>query len=273
VSSILTNMFDLMGQRALDQSRRAMNTALERLATGKRINRASDDPAGMVAAGNLSMQAIRAQREMKALEGDNRTLDATEGGLSVVSDLLAELDGLVVSAASTGGLSPKEREALQVQASGILQAIDYVSTSTTYDGKQVITAYASSRIGSGHRAVINPATGSEDTVAYTLADLAQGGALNLVDGDLEAAQKAVRAAVDGVGRDRAQLGATWRSNAARINALAAEFENTMAAKSAIEDTDYAREVSEYVRGQLLGEASIKAILIGRQQQQSILALL
>lgn len=302
MSRITSDILGMMGQRALADSRRAMNTAIERLATGKRINRASDDPAGLVAATNLSAQAKRAEREIHGLELSNRRLDATEGGLGVVSDLLVSLQSVVVEAANTGGRDKSEREALQIEAGSIIEALNHLSMSTSYNGEQILMGYHAGALGA--RTVVDSVTidqtpkpdapedpfdpayleklaewaqhhGKTKVESHTiaLADLAEGKALNLIDGDLKVAQEVVKAAVDQVSRSRAELGAKSNSNSSRIRALFAEFENTMAAKSAIEDTDFAREASELVRSQILGEASIRSILIGRQQAASVLRLL
>ncbi len=302
MSRITSDILGMMGQRALADSRRAMSTAMERLSTGKRINRASDDPSGMAAATNLSAQAIRAEREIAGLELSNKRLDATEGGLGVMSDLLAELQGVVVSAANTGGMDKAEREALQIQASGIIDAINYASNTTIYNNELILEGYGAEQLGrtgwsapedAGSARPEQWADESDEDYAHrvnewenqrpaaatftgdhvTLADLGEGMVLNLVDGDMEVAQKVVQAAADQVSRSRADMGAKSNSNRSRINALSAEFENTMAAKSAIEDTDFAKETSEYVRTQILGEASIRAILIGQQQRMGALALL
>jgi flagellin len=304
VSRIATDILGLMGQRTLEQSRRAMNTALERLSTGKRINRASDDPAGMVAATNLSVQAKRAQGEISSLELTDKRLDATDGGLGAVGDLLCSLQSVVVEAANTGAKDNGEREALQVQAASIIQALDHVSVATVYDGDQILQGYHASALGvTGTDKLLAAAEAEKqemvsrsddpslletlrrqaeerpgqsrlsDLKTVSIADLADGKALNLIDGDLGAAQKVIKAAVDGVARSRAELGAQSNSNRSRINALFAEFENTMAAKSAIEDTDFAHETSELVRNQILGETSIRAILIGRQQAAGVVKLL
>lgn len=273
MSRITNDILGMMGRRALAESQRAMHTALERLATGKRINRASDDPAGMAAVQNLSVQAKRAEREIASLERTHLRLDATEGGLGVVSDLLVSLQSVVVQAANTGATSKGEREALQVEADSIIAAINHVSTSTTFDGEQILRVYHAG--GLGTTTVFGTADGGDasETHSVSLADLAEGKSLNLLDGDLETAQKAVQAAVDGVARSRGALGTQSNSNRSRIRALFAEFENTMAARSAIEDTDFAREASELVRTQILGEASIRTILIGRQQAAGVLGLL
>lgn len=301
VSRITSDILGMMGQRSLDASHRAMNTALERLATGKRINRASDDPSGMVAAGNLSVQAKRAQREIASLERTNKRIDATEGGLGVVSDLLVELQGLVVSAADPDTKDKAEREALQVQAGSIIEAINYVSTATIYDGEQVLRASNSASLGNvkwnewldvpqtpkpEKEDGESPQAFSERLSAWhlsqiprgvqhtlSLADLGEGKSLNLLNGDLETAQKVVKSAIDGVAAHRAMLGADSNSNSSRIRALSAEFENTMAAKSTIEDADFAHEMSALVRSQILEQASIKSILIGRQQATAALGLL
>ena len=187
-----------MQAKAISQLTRmsaVMNTSMERLATGKRINRASDDPAGMVAAESMTAEQKSLQAQIEALDREEYRTGAREGAASVVSDLLVDLNGLALAASNTGGTTEAEREAMQLQADSILQTIDHISNTTRFNGEQVINGYTARAMGH----VSADQQGPDGTTAsYSLADLARGGRLNLIDGDFELAQKSIEAAISGM---------------------------------------------------------------------------
>ncbi len=132
------NMAYMVGLRTFHASQKAAAQAMERLATGRRINRTSDDPAGAAAAENLARDAVDLNRRVKGAERSLAVLGTADGGLSVLSDLLTNLNSLAVSSANTGGLSDEERKGMQLEAESILQGIEFVLENTTFDGQQLL---------------------------------------------------------------------------------------------------------------------------------------
>ena len=174
-------------------SQEALDTALERLATGSRINRASDNPAGAVAVQKFDAQLITIEKQISSAERANITLAARDGGMSVVSDLLVDLKAVVVLAGNSDVMSDAELEALQIEADSIVSAIDFLSNTSTYNGVQILSGYASRSLGGVSKEVLQ----TDDTTLterYSIADIA-GGALNLSDGDLELALESVDGAI------------------------------------------------------------------------------
>ncbi|MCC6580744.1 MAG: flagellin, partial [Phycisphaeraceae bacterium] len=107
-----------------------------------------------------------------------------------------------------------------------------------------------------------------------LDDLGSGRAANLVDGDLQIAQKIVNTAISTVSNLRGRLGAFQKNViGATINSLGVALENTSAAESSIRDTDFASETAELTRSQILVSASTNVLAIANQQPQSVLSLL
>ncbi len=249
-------------------------TALERLSTGKRINRGADDPAGVVAAESLRSEVTSLESNIKRGEQQLKWLGATDGALGVVGDLLTKLDGIVVSAANTGGLSARERAAFQTEVNQILDAIDYANQTTTYKRQQVLGAYGANNLGR----ISLERPGKDDdapptTVSARLADLRSGGVLSLDSGNLEAAQDSVRSALDTILKKRGATGAAQKGLESDLRQWAKQLEDTTGALSLVEDADFAEEAARLVRGQLLEQASISAILVGRQSAASVLDLL
>lgn len=227
---------------------RDVQRSLERLATGKRINRASDDPAGLVAVTGFKQQIVDIQARLRAMDQDEAMLGAREGSNSVLSDMLVELRGLVVRGANRDAMSVEERRALQGEVDGIIGAIDFVSQTSRFKGIQLLTGFSATNLGRG---VATDAQGG----ALSLNDLRSGKGLDLLAGNLEDAQKVVDAAASAVGGDRAGVGGRLRQMDAMRDALQVELENLDSARSMIEDTDYAQETAKLVRGQTLEEAA------------------
>lgn len=260
---------DLFTRHALARSQAALNTALERLATGSKINRASDDPAGVIVSERLEAQTIALGRTIDRLEIDNARLAAKEGALSVLSDMATELEGLTVAAANRGALSDAERDALQLEADSLLEGMRHVVNTSTFAGEKLLDLDVDD-LG-GLSTLVGDA--GQETLTQTLADLGSGGSLNLVDGDLTMAQRVASKAAGELALSRGAIGNRMLENESRIRSSLAELEGTSLALSEIRDTDYYAEISELTRAQIMEQAGIQAILIGQQSRQNVLALL
>jgi len=270
------NAVELFSRQALGRNEQLVGRALERLATGKKLNRASDDPAGVIALERLLSDQAQANAEIDRIQRDDARMAATEGGLSVVGDLMIELESLTVQAANGGGLGEGDRAALQVEADSIVQAINTLASTTTYNGEQILSGYAAGSLGRTtiyEEVVDENGNTTQKKVTLTIADFASGGRLNLVDGDLEQAQTVAKAAGKGVATTRGAIGSQMRSNEARIGSLVSQREGLASAISGIRDADFAAEASRLTRGQLLANTSIRAILFGRDEQSRVLGLL
>jgi len=138
MSRINTNVQSLIAQRVLGQNNNALNTSLERLSTGVRINRGADDPAGLIASENLRGQKAALGAAIGNAERADQVANIAEGGLQEISSLLTELQGLITTSANTAGLSKEERSANQLQIDSILQTIDRISDSTSFQGNKLL---------------------------------------------------------------------------------------------------------------------------------------
>ncbi len=138
MSRINTNVQSLIAQRVLGQNNAQLNVSLERLATGLKINRGKDDPSGLIASENLRAEQAGLSAALKNAERADQVVNIAEGGLSEVNSLLAELQGLVTASANTAGLSSEEKEANQLQIDSILQTIDRIAGSTSFQGTKLL---------------------------------------------------------------------------------------------------------------------------------------
>ena len=149
MSRINTNVESLIARRAIGINNESLNTALERLSTGLRINSGKDDPAGLIASETLrsSIRAIST-----AIDNANRAdtiVAVAEGGLQEVSSLLLELENLIDQSANEAGLTPQEITANQLQIDAILQSIDRLAEATAFGDKKLLNgtlAFTSSGI-------------------------------------------------------------------------------------------------------------------------------
>ena len=215
-------------QRQYGSAASAVATSMERLATGKRINRAADDPAGLVAVDPLKGRASEISSKLRALDQSNAYLGAREGGLSVLSDSLVELKQLAVTAANRDALSQDERDALQTQASEIIKGIDFLANTSSFQDQQILTGFSSQSLG-----------------LTALLDAA-----NLASGDTALADSAITSAINTLSTSRATTGNAARDNDSQRRSLLSEQESLAGVVSSIQDTDYAKETAALVRARL-----------------------
>lgn len=238
------------GITALQDNQAQVAQSFERLSTGKRINRASDDPSGMVAAEQHKARIYSLNSQMKSLNQQASYFGAKEGGLSVISEQMVKLNGLVVQAANTAGNSQEEQDAITLEIGSVLGSIDQIATVTTFKGSQILSEY---KVGS---------------IADELNSLA-----TLAFDDPEAAQEIAQRGVDIIASKRAAIGNELKSIDSTRRTVGEELLNLTDSLSSIEDTDFAAESARLVRAQILEQASIMAIDINQQGAKQVLSLL
>lgn len=138
MSRINTNPNSLIAQRNLGLNNKGLNTTLERLSTGLRINRGKDDPAGLIASENLRSEKSALASAITNSERADQLVNIAEGGLQELSNLLTDLRGLTTASANNAGLSREEKQANQLQIDSILQTIDRIGDSTNFQGVKLL---------------------------------------------------------------------------------------------------------------------------------------
>jgi flagellin len=138
MSRINTNVSSLLAQRVLNGQNGGLTTSLERLSTGLRINRGADDPAGLIASENLRSEQRALTAAIANAERAEQVINVAEGGLGEISNLLLELQSLIGQSANDAGVSAEEKEANQLQIDSILQTIDRVAGSTSFNGMRLL---------------------------------------------------------------------------------------------------------------------------------------
>ena len=282
------------GLRILAQNQADRNTALERLSTGLRINRASDDPAGMISSEAISAALASLEAEAKSLDRSQAVINTAEGALSEVSQLLIEAEGLAVSAANTAGTSEAEREAMQLELDSILQTIDRLGNTANFNDQKLFTGQFRVPLGGGAFEVIGEFNASSlgevfdiepevlesgeivvdpDAVEVRLSDTASGGAGSLLSNP-ELTQRILGRAREQVNTQLGELGAIGRNAIApRLAGIGTQIESLSSARSLIRDADFAEEAAKLVRGNILTQSSLAAISAGLNNQERVLDLL
>jgi flagellin len=175
----------MVAQRVLGQNNQMLNRSLERLSTGLRINRGKDDPSGLIASENLRAEITATNSAISNATRADQVVNTAEGGLQEISSMLTELQGLVNTSSSTGGLSQEERDANQLQIDSILQTIDRIAGATSFQGMKLLNGNFDYQVSSIDSAVsdfqVNGAkfTGASQDVDVIVTQSAQQGALFL----------------------------------------------------------------------------------------------
>jgi flagellin len=138
MSRINTNVNSLISQRILKQQNQGLTKSLERLSTGLAINRGSDNPAGLIASERLRSEKASITAAIGNAERADQIVNIAEGGLQEVNSLLLELQSLVSETANEAGLSADEKEANQLQVDAILQTIDRIASTTSFQGTKLL---------------------------------------------------------------------------------------------------------------------------------------
>ncbi|MEX2544491.1 MAG: flagellin [Phycisphaeraceae bacterium] len=150
MTQINTNVSSMIAQRVLGQQNQALNQSLERLSTGLRINRGADDPAGLIASENLRSEKVSIDAAIGNAERADQVVNVAEGALQEVNSLLLEAQSLVHQSANDAGLSNEEKEANQEQLDSILQTIDRISASTSFQGTQLLNGTMDFTVSAQH---------------------------------------------------------------------------------------------------------------------------
>jgi flagellin len=254
---------------ALSHATDSLQNSVSRLSSGKRINSAQDDAAGLAIATQMTAQLggiDQAQRNV----GDGLALMQTaSGGLGQVSDALQRMRELAVQA-SNGTNTPSVNQALGAEFSQLASGIDAVSAQTRFNGQNLLDGTFSTSLQTGPNA--------SDTQQVAIGSVA-GAALNLNGLDISSASGAASAlsvidqAIGSVSDQQASVGAVQAGLSSTAAALSGTYENLASAQSRIQDTDYAAESAKLASSSVQQQASMKVIALYNANQASVLGLL
>ena len=138
MSVINSNVGSLIAQNALSQSNSSLQTSLQRLGTGLQINTGADNPAGLIAVQNFNQTNTGLTTAINNAGQASNVVGTAEGGLSEVSNLLTQLQGLVGQSANSGALTTSQVAANQLQVDSILNTINRIANGTTFQGTHLL---------------------------------------------------------------------------------------------------------------------------------------
>lgn len=248
MSRISSNIPSLIAQRVLGSQNKGLATSLQRLATGTRINRGADDPAGLIASENLRAEKAAINSAITNSQRADQVMNVAEGGLQEVSNMLVELQGLVGATANEAGVSQEERDANQLQMDSILQTIDRVANATSFQGTKLLNGNFDYTV-SGQSANLTDVTinaaklsdaGTARSVSVTVLQSAQTGAVFLSTGATFGNGGSGEVSFEITGSKGVQQ-FTFASGTSQANILAAinSFKDSLGV-SAVQSTDAAR---------------------------------
>nr|WP_301272818.1 MULTISPECIES: flagellin [unclassified Halomonas] len=270
VISLATNITSLLVMNNLRSSQQAMQTSMERLSSGLRINSAKDDPAGQAIANRMGAQIRGMNQAIRNTNDGISMVQTAEGSLDLINDSLQRIRELSVQALN-GTNSSEDRASIQLEIDQRLEEIDRVAKQSNFNGIKLIERDKTLNIQVGANAgdvigVSFSAMGRQALGLDNFSVLDNGSAtpkpMDVVD-----------EAMKQVDRQRSYLGAVQNRFESVIDGLNTNIINTSAAQSRIQDADYAQEVSNLIRAQLLQQVGIAMLTRVNQQPQMILRLL
>jgi len=291
MSVINTNITSMIGQQNLRESQNNLQTSMERLSSGLRINSAKDDAAGQAIANRMTSQ-IRGLDQAQRNANDGISVAQTaEGALNQINDNLQRVRELTVQAANASN-SDSDIDSIASEVEARIAEIDRVVQDSKFNGIEIFGAAGT---GTGQEFMIQ--VGSDeaaerinieaiDTAAFTTTSSHTSGALDTfkagVEGlktttdraaDVDTLLGTMDAAIDSVDSARSSLGAVQNRLESAIDNISTTSTNLSAARSRIEDADYAKEVSNMTRANILQQAGTSVLAQANQSPQSVLSLL
>lgn len=261
MASILNNISALGASRQIATTGVGLQQTIERLTTGRRINRASDDAAGLGISNKLGAD-IRIANQGKRNANDGISyLQVADGVLDEVTNLLTRAAELAEQA-KTGTISNTNRTSIDAEFQNIKTTIADIGSSTKFNGTAIFGSSASVSVG-----------------GFTAIGISAGALTATLTGDLTSdangstAATAITTALEAVSSQRATLGANMQKLTSVSNALGIQVENFTAAYSQIRDANIADEVVNLTKFQILNQSGTAALGQANQAQQQILALL
>ena len=283
--SINSNQSAARAQRQLGTTSNNLSRTFERLASGSRINRASDDAAGLSIDASLRVDARVAAVASRNAQDGISAVAITDGALSSITGVLGRLAELAQQAGN-GAYSQIQRSALQNEFVALGSEIERIAVTTTYNGVNLLSgnqsisfqvgfdATSTSQItmnqgGGGTLQNLGLAASGSSALSYSLSgatgDVAQSAARN--------ALAAITGAVTSVNSIRGSLGTTEARLNTAINNLSTTRENVLAAASRITDADVASEAAELTRLNILQQAGASVLAQANQLPQLAIQLL
>jgi flagellin len=300
VTVINTNVSATLASNAIARNERAMGTAMERLSTGKRINSAADDAAGLAIASRMASQVKGLEQAARNTSDAISMVQTIEGAGKEIVNILSRMKELAVQA-NSGTYSDTDRAALDLEFNELRDEINRIAENTEWNGRKLMDGVAAGNVGqAGHTPTpinIQVGAGSSQTMQISFKDWAVDydnvtdandrngaygdttSAMNSAAVGVDSTNNATTAivaldkAIDNATAELAKYGAYMNRLEYASDNLLNVAQNTDASRSRIEDADYAKETSELAKTQIIAQAGTAMLAQANQIKQTVLALL
>lgn len=278
---INTNVASLTSQRLLSNTTNSLQTSMERLSSGLRVNSAKDDAAGLAISDGMTSQ-IRGMTVAIRNANDGISMAQTaESAMGSITETMQRMRDLAVQASNFGAVSASDRDKLQTEFKQLGSEIGRIIKNTEFNGKKVLNGSLQ-----GVNFQVGANTNSDNQISITVSDLAQAsgikslfstGAVSIggsaASADTRNAVNAIDNALKKIDTFRSTLGAIQNRFSTTVGNLQSSIENQSAARSRIMDADFATETSNLSRSQILQQAGTAMLAQANQSSQTVLSLL
>jgi len=247
----------------LIKNEEAANKTITRLATGKKINKGSDDPAGLSMVMSLESQTRGLLKAIGNRQDEISLFQTAEGALSSTGDMLQRMNELSVQA-SNGTLTSEDRGNIQLEIDQLKSQINQTANNTVYNEKKLLDGNLSIELQGGKTMALPAATA--EALGVSSLDLTTSESASQAIGQ-------VSQAIKNVSSQRSSLGATINAISSQTASLQNEFINTTSAQSRIEDTDMAAELINMSLQDLQSKTALKAFKMQNDNRANVLGLI
>lgn len=270
---ISTNTAANTAVRYLNQNAASESSSLAKISSGSRINKASDDAAGLAIATKITSDIAALQQASTNATQAVAILQTADGGASSVGDILTRMKSLA-SQASSGTVTDNERTYINDEFSQLVDEIDGIASGTRYNGASLLDG--SSAFASGVSVLVG--TDASDTISISIANLSASSlGVSSLDVSTQSASTSaittIDSAISTVSSSRAKIGALESRFNFRSDSLSISSENLSTAKSSISDVDIASEQAKLSSAEVKTQAAVAAAAQANQLPQYLLNLL
>ncbi len=260
-SSILNNLLN-----NIERNKSGLSSSLEKIASGRRLNRAGEDPASNSIATQLRSEIRTLSQAVKNVSSGTNFIRNVEGSLATISDLVTRGRELAVQSAN-GTIGPAERKIINQEFEQIKSEIDRISQSAEFNGQPLLDG--SLAPDSANQVDIQAGSGSgpENRININVVDSTSTESLGLADSDISTTQGAQQAftdldsALSALSATRGEVGALGNRLMITSNGLTTRIENLTSAESTLADTDLAAEITSLQSRLTLFQSSIKSLAL------------
>ncbi|CAH1192948.1 Flagellin [Paenibacillus plantiphilus] len=268
---INTNVAAINSHRNLASNNTTMGKTMEKLSSGYRINRAADDAAGLAISEKMRFQINGLNQAQRNAQDGISLLQTAEGALTEVHSMLQRMNTLANQSANGTYNTAEDRAALQAEVKELIKEIGNISSSTNFNGINLLKSNNSIKFQIGVEAS-NTLTVAMATMSATGIGLTAGVTIGSQTG-AQRALSVIKKAIIEVSQHRGKLGAVQNRLEHTINNLGVTSENLAASESRIRNADMAKEMTEFTRNQILVQAGTAMLAQANSMPQGVLKLL